>query len=594
MKILVIGCGSIGRRHARNLRDLGVKDLLVFDPEKERATQLAGECEAFSADTLEQSYGHQPEAVLICAPTSLHLSLARQALEHDCHIFLEKPLSHSMDGVTDFLAEVEARHRVLLVGYNLRFDPLLRQLHAWLNESRIGRVVSARLHFGSYLPWRHPWEDYRFGYGARRDLGGGVILDAIHELDYALWLFGHPKRVYCAGGKHSSLEIDVEDVAEILMSYENAVVSVHLDFIAQSAQRTCDIVGSQGQIHADLVARTLALFNGTTREWSAPQVHCPFDELYRLELQHFLDCIAAKTAPAVDGSTALESLLLADAAKRSITTGTPITFGRARCGAGELPELTPAPPRARMRNGERVGIVVQARMGSSRLPGKVLIPIEGTPLLRRLCNRVAQSRRADALVVATSVRPEDQAIADACRSWGIPVFRGPEKDVTTRFLGAAREHGFTTVIRVTGDNPLTDPGGIDELIAAFENRNSDLVHNGHRNGYPYGAGAELIRISALERCDKQLNNEEERENVFWFCRQHPDQFSCQKLDAPLRLLRPQYFLTVDYPEDVELLSRIYARFQRRDDVNLEDVIEYLDSNPELTQLNSNRHQPFSE
>jgi spore coat polysaccharide biosynthesis protein SpsF len=247
-----------------------------------------------------------------------------------------------------------------------------------------------------------------------------------------------------------------------------------------------------------------------------------------------------------------------------------------------------------VRNGERVGIVVQVRMGSSRLPGKALIPIEGKPLLRRLCDRVAQSRRADAVVVATSIQPEDQLLVDACRSWGAPVFRGPERDLTVRLLGAAREHNLTAIVRVTGDNPLTDPGGIDELIAAFEDRKSDLVHNGHRNGYPYGTGAELIRVSALERCDKQLSNEEERENVFLFCRQHPDQFSCRKLDVPPRLLRLQYFLTVDYLEDVELLSRIYAQFQRRDDVKLEDVIKYLDANPELSELNSHRHQPFSE
>ena len=344
MKILVIGCGSIGRRHTRNLRDLGVTDVFVFDLDKDRSARLAAEYQVKQAESLEQAYERPPDAALICAPTSLHLSLARQALEHDCHIFLEKPLSHTMEGVIDFLAEVKARHRIVLVGYNLRFDPLLHQLHTWLKESRIGHVARARLHVGSYLPWPHPWEDYRVGYGARKSLGGGVILDASHELDYALWLFGHPKRVYCAGGKHSSLEIDVEDVAEILMSYEHAVVSIHLDYIAQSSQRTCDVIGSQGQIHADLIARSLALFNGTTREWDAPQVYCPFDELYRLEMQHLLDCIVGKTHPAVDGSAGLEALLLADAARRSITSGEPIAFDRILSGADEPAELRPAPP----------------------------------------------------------------------------------------------------------------------------------------------------------------------------------------------------------------------------------------------------------
>jgi predicted dehydrogenase len=326
MKILVIGCGSIGRRHARNLKDLGVKDLLVFDPEKERAVQLARECEAFLADTLEQAYDHQPEAVLICAPTSLHLALARQALEHDCHIFLEKPLSHSTDGVMDFLAEVRARHRVLLVGYNLRFDPLLHQLHAWLNESRIGRVISARLHFGSYLPWRHPWEDYRAGYGARKGLGGGVILDAIHELDYALWLFGAPEKVYCVGGKSSDLEIDVEDFAEIVLSCKNYVISVHLDYIQRPPRRSCEVIGTRGTIQASLFGRSLELFDEATKEWEAHKIDSPLEHAYELEIHHFVDCVRLQSAPLIDGYVAARSLWLAEAAKQSMAAGLPITF----------------------------------------------------------------------------------------------------------------------------------------------------------------------------------------------------------------------------------------------------------------------------
>ena len=247
-----------------------------------------------------------------------------------------------------------------------------------------------------------------------------------------------------------------------------------------------------------------------------------------------------------------------------------------------------------MPNEERVGILVQARMGSSRLPGKALLPIAGKPLLLRLCERVDRSGRVDGLVVATSVRPDDQCIVDACKSWGIKVFRGPEKDVTARFLGAAHEYGFTVAIRVTGDNPLTDPEGIDQLVDMYEECRSDLVHNGHRNGYPYGTGAELIRVETLEVCDRQLKNENDRENVFWFCRQHPEQFSCQKVNAPPQLIRPHYFLTVDYPEDVELLSRIYTQFDHKDDFELEMVIDYLDAHAELLDLNSHRHQPFSE
>jgi spore coat polysaccharide biosynthesis protein SpsF len=244
-------------------------------------------------------------------------------------------------------------------------------------------------------------------------------------------------------------------------------------------------------------------------------------------------------------------------------------------------------------NGERIGIVVQARMHSSRLPGKALIPIEGKPLLYRLCDRVARSQQTKTLVIATSDQPGDQLIENACRSRGIPVFRGPERDLTSRLLGAAYEHDLTVIVRVTGDNPLTDPEGIDELISIFRNEKADLVHNSHRHGYPYGTGAELVRVSALVWCDKELKGDDQRENALAYLRQHPDRFTCLKVSAPSQVLRPQYFLTVDYPEDVELVSRIYAQFHRRDDIKLEKIVEYLDSNAELARLNSHRHRPFS-
>ena len=243
---------------------------------------------------------------------------------------------------------------------------------------------------------------------------------------------------------------------------------------------------------------------------------------------------------------------------------------------------------------ERVGIVVQARLNSGRLPNKALLPIEGKALLHRLCDRVGRSRQAEALVVATSDQPWDQPIEDTCHSCGISVFRGPEQDLTSRLLGASHEHSLTAIVRVTGDNPLTDPQGIDELISAFRREGADYVHNAHRFGYPYGTGAELVRVSALKICDRKLEDDGDRENVFLFFRQHPDVFPCLKLNAPPRLLRPKYFLTVDYPEDVKLLSQIYAQFQRRDDVALDEIIEFLDSNPELAQVNSHRHQQFDE
>ncbi len=248
----------------------------------------------------------------------------------------------------------------------------------------------------------------------------------------------------------------------------------------------------------------------------------------------------------------------------------------------------------------KIGIIVQVRLGSSRLPQKALLDVEGKPLLQRLCNRLRLSRRADDLIVATSNQPSDQPIEDACRAWGVPVCRGPEKDLTTRLLETARARGLTAVVRVTGDNPLTDPGGVDELIAAFldsaesSENGAAIVHNAHRNGYPYGTGAEIASRSLLDICDRELHSPDEREYFMSFARQQGGRFACIKLAAPARLLRPQYFLTVDYREDLALHKEIYRCFGGRDDMKLAEIIAFLDANPSLAKLNSHLHQQFAE
>jgi spore coat polysaccharide biosynthesis protein SpsF len=239
-------------------------------------------------------------------------------------------------------------------------------------------------------------------------------------------------------------------------------------------------------------------------------------------------------------------------------------------------------------------------MGSQRLPGKALAEVGGKPLLQRLCNRMRLCEWADEVIVATSEEREDDAIAEASVAWGFPVFRGPAKDLTTRLLGAAQASKLDAFVRVTGDNPLTDPSGIDELIETFlaigaaRENGPALVHNMHRRGYPYGTGAEVASRSLLEWCDRELRCAEERENFAQFAKQHPRQFECTQIDAPPHLLRPQYFLTVDYQEDLDLQNTICGHFNGCDEVRLNEVVEFLDENPALARSNSHLHHQFSE
>ncbi len=252
-----------------------------------------------------------------------------------------------------------------------------------------------------------------------------------------------------------------------------------------------------------------------------------------------------------------------------------------------------------MHQPERVGILIQARMGSKRFPGKALAPICGKPLLERLCHRMSLCQRADELIVATSDQPQDDAIEEACSLWQVRSFRGPEKDLTARLLGAADAHGLTAFVRVTGDNPLTDPTGIDELIAALKREQTVhgskpiLVHNMHSRGYPYGTGAEAATRSVLERCDRELWNPDDREYFASYAKEHPQQFHCVKIEAKANLQRPEYFLTMDTAEDLEMLSAIYANVRGEDRMSLGDIIQFLDTNPELAKSNAHLHEPFA-
>jgi spore coat polysaccharide biosynthesis protein SpsF (cytidylyltransferase family) len=244
------------------------------------------------------------------------------------------------------------------------------------------------------------------------------------------------------------------------------------------------------------------------------------------------------------------------------------------------------------RRDDRVGIVIQSRMGSSRLPGKALQPIGGVPLLKRLTSRMSLCRESDALVVATSDRPADDAIAEACRLWGVQVFRGSEVDLASRMIVAAAIHRLDALVRVTGDNPLTSPEAVDEMIREYRAGEWDVVHYNHRGGYIYGTGAELFRIQAMAVCAADLTTEQ-REEIFWTVR-HDRRFKAKALYADPELNRQQYFLTVDYPEDKNLLDSVYDHFGGRDDVSLRDVIALLDSRSDLVAINSGLHQQFPE
>ncbi len=329
-RLLVIGCGSIGRRHMRNLKTLGVTNVMAFDTRAERRAEAADALGVETIDDLAAAWERRPDVCLITAPTSLHAELALAAARHDCHLFIEKPLAHSWENLDALLAAVARRNRVSLVGCNLRFHPGLRAVKDLLGENAVGRVIAARVEVGQYLPDWHPWEDYRRSYSARRELGGGVILDAIHELDYVRWLLGEVVGVVCCAGKLSGLEIDTEDTAAILLRFANgAFGEVHLDYVQRAYSRSCRIIGDEGTLEWDYTAGAVRHYSAHTRRWTAfaDPDGWEANRMYVDEMAHFLRCLDGSEAPASSVFDAAQVLKIALGAKASAAERRWIEFG---------------------------------------------------------------------------------------------------------------------------------------------------------------------------------------------------------------------------------------------------------------------------
>jgi predicted dehydrogenase len=313
--ILIVGAGSIGRRHLGNLRTLGAHNLAVCEPHDQRRASVAEDGTVTFA-TLERAIEElRPAAALICTPPSQHLAPALALVRAGADVFVEKPVAPTLDGIDELGREAGARSRIIQVGYNLRFHPVLQTVKALLDAGAIGRPLHLHAQFGQYLPDWRPAVDYRASYSARAAMGGGILLDASHEIDYVTWLLGEPATLACFAGKASDLEVDVEDNATLMLGYAHDVHAViHLDFVRRGYRRTLEIVGETGNILADLGRRTVALERGRDEITNMPVAG---DDMYVAELQDFLACCRERRAPAVglrEGTRALGIVLAAKAA----------------------------------------------------------------------------------------------------------------------------------------------------------------------------------------------------------------------------------------------------------------------------------------
>jgi predicted dehydrogenase len=299
MKFLIAGFGSIGRRHFRNLYSLGERDFLFL--RSKHSTLADEEIADFPVETnLENALSHFPDVVIVSNPTSMHLEVAIPAAERGCHLFLEKPLSHTMEGLDRLQKAVETGGGHVLVGFQFRYHPQLRQIKTILEAEEIGRQISVRVQWGEYLPGWHPWEDYRKGYSARKDLGGGVVLTLSHPLDYLRWLLGEVSDLWAFTNKIDEFEIDVESVSEIGLRFWNGVIgSVHLDYIQHQPTHTLEIIGSRGVIKWDYGSGSLRVERISENKSKVYELPDDFERnhLFLDQMEHLVAVAQGKEQP---------------------------------------------------------------------------------------------------------------------------------------------------------------------------------------------------------------------------------------------------------------------------------------------------------
>lgn len=331
-RLLIVGMGSIGKRHARIARQLipGVQVVaLRHTAGSECPTEVDG-----VVTSIEDAIDFAPQLAVIASPAPAHLETAIALSDAGTNLLVEKPISLSAAGVAKLIETCALRDVHLMVGYNLRYMPSLVHLKSLLERGRVGRVLSVRAEVGQDLASWRPGTDYRDSVSARAELGGGVLLELSHEFDYLHWLFGGVIWVSATTLRQSSMQIDVEDTAHVVMGFIGAagaspiVASLNMDFVRQDSTRRCEVIGENGTLRWNGIAGTVEVFDRGASGWETSFAQSPQrDETYVAEWRHLLKCLEDGTAPCISGEDGLAAVEIIDAARRSAREGRVVSIG---------------------------------------------------------------------------------------------------------------------------------------------------------------------------------------------------------------------------------------------------------------------------
>lgn len=312
LKALVVGYGSIGKRHVENLLKYSKVEIIICTKRKDLIFKKR--CKV--VDSLKKGIDEKPDVAFITNVTNLHVPTAIELAKAGINLFIEKPLSNSMKQV-QYLSKIAKNQKIkVMMGCNLRFHECIIKIKKLVEKNTIGEIISAKVEWGSYLPDWHPYEDYRDSYAAREKLGGGIMFTCIHEIDYLYWIFGEVDEVVSFTGKYSNLELDVDDLSAILLKFKKKlIVELHLDHFQRPESRNCKIIGTKGTIYWDSDSNSVKLFDIKKKQWIKQITIQNYkrNDMYVKELKHFLSCISRKKETINDLDQGIKTLEIAQA-----------------------------------------------------------------------------------------------------------------------------------------------------------------------------------------------------------------------------------------------------------------------------------------
>ena len=273
-RILFIGLGGAGQRHLRLFKEnLSDETELIAYRSRNKTPTLNPDFTVNRDSTLEELYGvkiynrfddainSSPDLAVIATPSSMHMKYAQLCANNGINIFVEKPLSDSHEGLNNLYKTILNKKIFFQVGFQRRYHPHLNEINNIIKSNGIGAITNSIMTVASYIPFWHPYEDFRDLYACRKELGGGVLLTEIHEFDLCIWYFGEPESVTCVGGTYSKVGLDVEDTVYVTLNYVTFSVQVNLTFWQKHAERSIFIAGEDGSLSWNQDENTLQLEN---------------------------------------------------------------------------------------------------------------------------------------------------------------------------------------------------------------------------------------------------------------------------------------------------------------------------------------------